>query len=391
MSAEKFDLKNIGKEIVSDLEKKGLFIGTYHKYPAIPVPSLAVEFLLGYDGYPLSVLTQIVGKKSSFKTSLSIEIAKWHVEQNGGVFYIDTEGGSSALVQSILGDNVVCFSCSTLDKWMATVNYIFKKISEDFDEKNTHCPICIIVDSVTAVSSTSTIQKMDEEGILNLSYPTDTKQISQFFKKKSEMLNRYPFSFIGINHIKETISLTGGQEEYVPGGRQLQYVCNVQLRTTKVKKPELTSKDTVVSAVKIETDFNRLANEGRAILVPVIFKYLEEREVICHFDWYAATTKLLSRAEPYKRDVGDKWLKRIKQVIDVQERASGSKGILYYCKDLGITESSALDATEFGKLIESNQAIKEELRRALMIRRAVFYSQDKPYNELQLEGERNAG
>ncbi|MEM2004300.1 MAG: hypothetical protein QXQ37_06565, partial [Nitrososphaerota archaeon] len=138
------------------------------------------------------------------------------------------------------------------------------------------------------------------------------------------------------------------------------------------------------------TDFNRLANEGRAILVPVIFKYLEEREVICHFDWYAATTKLLSRAEPYKRDVGDKWLKRIKQVIDVQERASGSKGILYYCKDLGITESSALDATEFGKLIESNQAIKEELRRALMIRRAVFYSQDKPYNKLQLEGERNA-
>ncbi|MGB9592454.1 MAG: hypothetical protein ACPL1K_08050, partial [Candidatus Kryptoniota bacterium] len=77
------DFKLAFDEIRKDLANYNLDTGIVHRYVAIPVPSLAIRYLLGYSGFPLSCFIQIVGQKASFKSMLSLEIARWHIENEG--------------------------------------------------------------------------------------------------------------------------------------------------------------------------------------------------------------------------------------------------------------------------------------------------------------------
>lgn len=354
-------------EIREALAEKG-FLLRRCSYTAIPVPSIAVRFLIGYDGFPLQILTQIVGKKASYKTSLALEIAKWHIDRNGYCLYIDTEGGSSAHIEET--DRVLPVSAVSIDEWITVVKTFYEKTV------GLKSPTCVIIDSIAAVTSSQILKKFEEEGVVSANYPIEAKSLSAFFRLKSALMKDSPVSFIAINHIKETINPYGITEEYNPGGKLLQYVTNLQLKTKKLAQP-IIKDGNFYSEVEIRVEFNRLGNEGRSIVVPISFKYdKEERSYSITWDWFAATTKLMLPPTNQRDQNARKLYKAISDIIKVNEKAGGPKGTLYYCNELGIDSSSAVSATELGKIIESDKQVLDKLSEALYIKKARLLTDD---------------
>ncbi len=354
-------------EFKNILAEKGIVLRK-HSYSAIPVPSLAFQYLLAYEGFPLQILTQIVGKKSTFKSTLALEIARWH-QPNGVIIYIDTEGGSNVFAAK--DENIITMSVDDIDEWIQNIAELY----DYFKTKNLQYPACIIIDSIAGVTTKQMACKFEEDKMVTANYPVEAKLLSTFFKLKSKILNEFPVSMIGINHLKETINPQGIQEEYSPGGKQLQYNTNLQLRTKKVQSPTL--KDYGYYAeIEIRVDFNRLGPEGRTIIVPIQFIYDENnKDYQAKFDWSAATAKLLIEPKGTRDAIKlKKFYKSVYEILQIKEKSGGPKGIVYYCEELGIGPSDAVSLSEIGQIIENNKKIVDELKKIMMIREAKFIS-----------------
>lgn len=371
-------------ELRKELEKHNLDTGIIHRYVAIPVPSLAVQYLLGYQGFPLSCFVQIVGAKASYKSMLALEIARWHLNNDGGAIYIDTEGGASKIAEHVLNKNSFIVSCGTMEAWMTTLTKSIQKVIKLIETSKRHMPVCFIVDSISGVTSQKVVEETEAEGFYVPNYPVDAKTLSTYFKQKSNMLNKAPFTILATNHIKEALnSYYGGPAEYIPGGKLLTYITNLQLRVSKKGVPVLASdsENEFIGEVEIVTDHNRLANEGRGISVPIRFTFISDGNgghYELSFDWYAATTRLLTEAPGHKTKIREQLLKRIQKTINVTPKNAGRYGTYYYCEEWGLSKNDAVNETEFGKFIESHPE-KSRLYETLMIAKATFYDPEKPY------------
>lgn len=381
---------------IKALAEKGKLTETYqHRYVAIPAPSLAVRYLLGFEGFPLSCLVQLVGQKSSFKSTLSLEIGRWHNIQDGHTLYVDTEGGSSHLVNSILKDNVTYQSVSVMEEWMVFLHHMLTSIRAAQEKEKSWFPVCFIIDSVSGSASRVTSETSVEQNFEGMLYPVEPRKLTTFFKQKTALLNKNPYTIVITNHVKQVIESGFGRrgpEEYVPGGKHLTYVCNIQLRVQKRQAGTLVThkgKRKIRSELRISTDYNRLANEGRSILVPIYYSYSSpdnpDAPYEVEFDWYAATTFLLALEEPPVISRDERWQKEIKKAIQVERKSAGSRGIYYYSPTLGQTAEDAADATTFGEYVENHPDVKQLLYPTLQIAPAYFFKPNESY-ESQVGG-----
>jgi RecA/RadA recombinase len=365
--------KSALEEIKEELCNEGVLEQYGSNTLCIKVPSLAFRYLIQYEGLPLSKFILVTGPHASYKSTLCLEIAKWHLELGGEAVLFDTEGASSTLHQAVLGQAIFAKEYQFMEDWIdALVRRVVPKFKQAINA-GVHAPVCFIIDSIIGSESKKTSNKLEEDVNTLSSYPLEAKLLSGFLKHKNSILLNYPFTLLATNHIKESINPYGGPEKYIPGGRALTYHAQLILEMHKEKAPELKS-DSYESALRITVTKNRFGPEKNSIIVPFVIKQagIHETILVARFLWNTATVKMLHEGAGFNIRIKDKLLNKIRSVINIESKSAGSKGIRYFCKELGVSRESAISAEELGKMIESNQQLLEELYKVLMIRKATF-------------------
>lgn len=371
---------------IKEIHKLSELTGYYNNYVAVAAPSLCVEYLLQYSGLPLGSFVCIIGRKASFKSQLSVELARWLLPYGGYTVLLDTEGGVNPFAQIILGeDNVTLETCVFLEDWQAKLT----KFSETFialhKDGLANVPIAFIVDSLVGAESRSIATKISEDGCAQGLYPVKAKLISSYLEHKNTMLSRYPFILIGTNHVKDMINpMAYRPEEYVPGGAALLYHAHLVLKVKKLRKPEYKG-DRYEAAVSITVEKNRLGPEDLTIEVPLYFNQVRTESgfvIKPEWDWHQASIDLLADGVGISPRVRDKFFKRINEVLEVKKRNAGRYGIRYYCEQLGISEDDATTADKVMEALYSNKEILKALRDALMIKQAVMFTSEVSYIQL---------
>jgi RecA/RadA recombinase len=355
----------------------------YSPHIALRFPSFALKYLIQYEGFPLGCFVMIVGKKGSFKSLLSIEMAKWHAQYAGLTILLDSEGGAIPLAQSILGKQVMAYNCAALEDWQVLLTRLSRKLG-DMVDNGAVFPVCYIIDSIVGAESKDVGAKIEEEGFNKGSYPVEAKLIAGYLRHKNRLLLKYPFTLVGTNHLREVLNpMTGTPEERIPGGTSLEYHAHLILKTKKTKRPEF-SGDAYEGAVTISVEKDRLGAEGKSIDVPIRFFRNEKDETVTEMNWHQATAELLSKGTFFPVRTRERIMKRLREIINVESKSAGPYGLRYYCKELDISADDAVNADELSLALEARQDILDELYRLFLIRKAPFFQQGTPYAE-QLE------
>ena len=62
----------------------------YQLMPVVPLPSIALQWLINSNGWPLNRMTSCTGEPKTFKSAFSYQLASWFLEHGGIAQIMDT-------------------------------------------------------------------------------------------------------------------------------------------------------------------------------------------------------------------------------------------------------------------------------------------------------------
>ena len=140
----------------------------------LPLPSLAARYLLQANIFPLSRFIQLRGEFSAGKSAFLIEIMRWFHVYGGGAIMIDTENkGSPTMMSGLFGHNqqymarTKVTTAASVEEWQKKYMGFCQAIHKQIDAENAPdrvIPICIGVDSISAVEVDRRVEKVADEG-----------------------------------------------------------------------------------------------------------------------------------------------------------------------------------------------------------------------------------
>lgn len=387
---------------------------------SIPLPALSLRYLFRQEGFPLSRTISIFGPADSQKTSLAIEIIRWHRLCGGAGLLIHTEGKPpDELVYGILNndmDAIRMVQVQSLEDWMRCVRGTFDSIIQASRRKRgtlPERPVCVVVDTISGILDESEIKEIDKSGAPRVHFASMAKKISDHFRDIPRLLWQYPFTYVCINHLKFASTGFGPSIPYSPGGESINYATSMRLfvrrssGTTITASPEhqilRQENNRIYYGNVLVMDMTKNSIAPRSSLEEVEFvwyyDYDNPKEIrhrgkvkvlypqVMYFDWYAASVSLLDRLYRQRNMIGQ----RLRDLFDLQTINDKNKRVAW-SNSLGISEESSLTWTEFGRYLEEymedNDDFRESLYGILGIHLRPFFDPDIPYSQ-QLEKSTN--
>lgn len=359
----------------------------------LPLPSLSARILFQNEGFILGKLVHIVGEEASFKSTFSVEIARWHILQNGFAATLHTESRpNNEIIAGVLGANNTdkhhMFVCDTLEEWQALLLSITKEVKEKYSELT---PLCITVDSVLGCNAAATNKDIEKVGYATTRFAVEARSVADYLRTYARLLYGTPFTVCLINHRKFRAGGYMGQVIKTSlGGNEIRYYASFQIELAISSQRQvlgpLTRFDITATIEK-----NTYGQPNISLVIPVEIRN-EPEGIIVHFNWAAATARLLSKFDNIRTRPTDATIKKIREICDVNERSGGSKGTLYYSKTLDIPNTSAVTAQELNQILEDRLDILDELYKVLGIRKRYIYNPELSFSEnlrLATEFEKN--
>jgi RecA/RadA recombinase len=380
----------------------------------LPLPALSARYLLQSTIFPLSRFTQLRGKYSSGKSALLIEIMRWFTIYGGGGVMIDTENkGSRSMIDGLLGHNVehmkraVVVGAETVEEWQKRYISLCQLIHKQADAGSGVYPMCIGVDSISAVEVERRVDKVAEEGHASSGHPYLARNLSDFMRTALvPTLRHYPIAFVATNHLKEEINSTGfgPPKKYAPGGASLDYYPTIIIDMERVSSKMIERNGQEGQQVRLIATKNNLGAPGRRILVNLLWypktiayndpesnetRYMAQQH---HFwDWHTATTRLLMDLQDPDRKPqpghDPKLGEILKQVCDLEYK-HGTKNAdvpLVFSDALGISKQDAVPEVEISLMIEENKKISGLLHGLLGINEYAVCDPAVKYREQVME------
>jgi len=373
---------------VADMEqkfgKKGILVGKQSLSRVLPVPSLAVRYILQSEGLPLSHVYQLVGAPGSFKSTMLAEMQRWHRMCAGINYTMEAETkDQDDLRWAILNqDHNACRveDCRTMEEWQRKVLYYIESLQKNIDKEldgERIVPACFGVDSLTGKPSERNLKKIKEAGHADLQHPIEANLLKTYFQALPGELLGWPFNFVGVNHLKVNMDpKTGLPQKNIPGGWALKFQCLVVFIMKKIKtdyKKECNEID-----IQIETFKNNMGPDGLRCRVKLkIYMTTDpetgEAQTHAHFLWRAASILLLSCGQDMKAGQLAQMHPKMKEICDVHEISRGSLGKHYWSKRLGVPSAEALPAEELGHMLEQRADVLDELYPVMGIKKRKFF------------------
>jgi hypothetical protein len=369
-------------------------------YVGIPMPSTAIRYLIQNDSWPLCRMSQFVGPQASFKSTFAVEVGRWHYESSqrlGRIVIGEAESKQNHdMRDAIVGHQpgvIEVEECDSLEDWQ---RYLWK-ITEGVqavclktrfpdghplagEVLGRRVPFCMIADSLTGKLSETTVKKIQESGHAQKGFATEAQLITLWLKAYSSLMSGWPISFIGINHLKySTDPVTQMPVRRIPGGAHIGYQETFEIELRPIAKPTESAQGVTTTRLSFATYKNSAGANHKWIEVPVktwketVVDEATGREAAqqgCRFEWWEATVLMLVKMQ---NDDKAHVKERVRSVISVQEKSGGNRGKLYYSRDIGVPESEAMPAHDFGLLIERTPEIRDALEANLgIIKRPIF-------------------
>lgn len=350
----------------------------------LPLPALAVRYLLQSNVFPLSRLTQLRGEFSSCKSAMLLEIMRWFNMYGGGGILIDTENkNSETMMAGILGHNPLhmqrtfAVKVQSVEEWQMKYMGFCQQIHSAND--TSMFPVCIGIDSVAAVDIDRKVAQVAEDGHASAGHPGMARNLSEFCRGAlAPTLRHRPIALVLTNHLKQEINSMGfgPPKQYGPGGAALEFYPTLILDMKKISSKPVVQNGAEGTAVQITATKNNLGAPRRQVAVNFMWynqiikgqdsagndTYMSQQ--YHYWDWHTASTRLLvSLQDPENKRMPagmDPKLPAILQQVCDLEYKHGTKNAeipLVFSKALGISKSEAVSEAEASLALEANPKI----------------------------------
>lgn len=357
----------------------------------IPIPSLAFEYLLANDVFPLSVVLQLVAKWGSGKSGLVAEFFRWFFDAGGLGFHFENETKFSPdWFESIMGSDyfnlLTPVRCTSIDDWQAKLTAALDSTKKFMTGTAAQpgpgrtFPVLFAVDSIMGKLSAESQKKILDEGFAGRGFPLEALAISRYLSSVPAWMDGWPFTLVLVNHLKERQDDAGNKVRHTSGGVATNFLETFELELRKTKS-RIQSTEWDGFQVEIVCVKNSLGPTGRSITTRVLWWEEEDpqtgswrQRTVWDWDWSLVhllySILHLKTAGPRLRHslLETGFHLECPSVSDVENRA--------WSRTLGMTEADAVPWSELGRRIRSDPKLVETLRSALRIRRRALLQGD---------------
>lgn len=232
----------------------GAYLAGEHgsRYWGVPIPWLPMQYLLGgINILPYGQTMEIAGPPGSLKSTLAMDLIRNVCDCGGLGVYIDVESKTGpSIIESIVGSAYannqvhVIEGVASIEGWQKVVTDRVDALRKA--DPDSHYPMLMVVDSLTARSTQGEQEKFEKEGQAAVrGFAIGAMAITRFVRNFPPLVFRdngqpnLAVAFIGVNHLKDRPD-GGAFEKYTPGGAGKDFQAAIRLWA---RSPSPTFKD----------------------------------------------------------------------------------------------------------------------------------------------------
>lgn len=346
----------------------------------LPMPSLALEWLFGQSGFPLSTVVQLVGKWGTCKSAFLYDIFRWFSLCGGGAIHQENETKfSDVLCSSIMGEknyrgSVIVNRTTSVEDWQERITYYMKEqkrrmigTAEEPGPGRT-VPICFGLDSVTGKSSRETQEKVSREGAAGRGHPIEALLITRYFQSTMHEYADWPFSAVLVNHLKQAMGQDqGGPESRTAGGSHISFQEGFEIEMSIWRSRINTAKFRGIG-IRLTSTKNSFAEGRHSIQSRLLWNHTVDPETglpkqLTRWDWDWATIKFLDTLEKPQRD-------RLKDIAGFTLHTQSPMAdveCMAQCSALGMGKKDWESFSKVGAMLRKSPKLLKQVRAALGI------------------------
>lgn len=221
--------------------------------------SIALDYILGIDGFPRGRIVEIFGPESSGKTTIALHsIAE--IQKLGGIAaFIDVEHSIDPNYSKNLGVNIDNLILSQPDSGEQALEIV------DILTKSGHIDL-IVVDSVAALVPEIELQGEMKDQIIG----AQARLMSKALRKITGSLNKTKTTIIFINQVREKVGVIFGSPETTSGGRALKFYASIRIDVRRISS--IGSGDDISgNVIRMKVVKNKLAAPFKSATTEIIF------------------------------------------------------------------------------------------------------------------------
>ena len=380
--------------VEAKMTKAGLYVGNDALIHVLPVPALSTRVLFQNEGFPLARVYGFAGLQASYKSTFLAEVMRWHRLCGGKGILMEAESKPTPELRNAIlnydANAVRVEDCHSLEDWQQKTTFFTMDIQKRFSMSGMPgrtVPICIGVDSLMGKASRETVKKIKERGHASRRFAIEAGSVSDYMKAYPQMMQEWPFTFIGISHYKPSFDDIGNPVVNIPGGYAMKFHASVILLLDRVGSVKQKA-NCKVQTIKIHPYKNSYGAEDMRINVDISFWNQNVEGVdrlYGRWEWWDATTRMLNEGWGWTKTKSEYLLPKIKEVIDIHEKSMGNKGKGYWSNRLSIPSSNPISGHDFGYALEHHPEVLAELYPILGVNRRPFFQPGVDFQQ-QLEG-----
>ena len=374
-----------------ELNRTDLVFGGNERVIGLPLPGLALRYLLQSTVMPLARIWQITGEEGSCKSAFLFEIMRWHHVYGGGSIFLDNENKDSPeLRYGILQWNPAYLRrhervpTYLLEEWQEAllrfVN-IAKAQQAHKDGPGYTIPICFGLDSIMATPPREVYDKLMLAGHASRDHPLAARLISDYMKGMPMTMKNYPFSIVGTNHLKPGTDRQGRPTAQIPGGKSVKFYETFEIEMHRAMAPDIDRAAEAGIRLRMVARKNAVGPSRRQIVVELLWRHEQTpdggRRQYRGWDWATAAVDLLLSFEKMS---GKKTL--YNQLMDVCPIRPVSRTTRRAkCEPLGFTKDEPGTYRQIGQALEQRTDLLEQLYLLLGINDHVLFQPGMDYRQ----------
>jgi RecA/RadA recombinase len=357
----------------------------------IPTPSLAFEYLIANDIFPLSSVMMLAGSWGSCKSALSYEFFRWFYELSGIAVHIDTEDKFDADfacdIMRVPHDQTPIISnrANSVEQMQQILTHYVKELqkmligTKEDPGPGKIVPCVLSIDSLAGASSEENQEKIMKVGNANRSHPVEALKNTGYLKGIKKQFENWPFTLLIVNHLKSKTDDMGNTREYTLGGEAFNFHESFEIHNS-VWKSKFKNAQFEGIGIRMRCSKNSFGPTGHSIKTRFLWWIEDDVETgephdVFLWDWNWSLCTLLNEMDGIQKQ-------RLKDRDLVIKCKSPTADIdcLANFPAVGMGKDEYLPFQEVGQLIQDNHEVSERIRDALNIKRR--YQLDRPYDEI---------